>query len=274
MVTLTPITLLPENALVNLKISGVKDMAGNLQDQPVTIEFTTGSGVEMLPGLITELSPNPSDLIISADTDIYINYSAQIDLSWINEYHYKLYDLDEGVYLESTYILSPDGKRITITPNDLLIEEQSYRVVMPDYLTDLAGNRIPYKSFIFRVTPRDFKVVESTFDYSTEIAIEPQPLFVEFNREIDAGCVNDSTVILSHNGTSIAGSTWLSGKYRAYFSPQEPLVLDANYDFKIEGVCDLLGNHITQHIGTFKTVADVGCGESEYEGECPEEGPQ
>jgi hypothetical protein len=268
-VTLTPITLLPANALVNLKISGVKDKAGNVQDTELNIEFSTGASVELRSGSITELSPDPTDLMITADSDIFINYNVRIDLSWINETHFKLLDRTENKYISSNFTLSSDGKRITIIPLELLIDGHSYRVEMPYKLSGLTGNNIPYKSFYFRVTPRDFKIV--AFNVESEMPLEPRPLFVEFNREIDRACVNNSTVTLTKGGANIAGNTWLSGKYKVYYESQELLEADAYYDFKIEGVCDLIGNPITQHIGTFKAVADYsGCEEweEEWEGEC------
>ncbi|MCJ8321328.1 MAG: Ig-like domain-containing protein [Colwellia sp.] len=269
--TLTPMQLLPVNALVILNISGAKDISGN-QQEDVDIEFTTGSSVDVNKGSLINTTPENADLIVALNTNIKIDFSERIDLTRITTQHFTVYSYSDSRYLDSIYSVSLDGLSINITLNETLIERDEYRVNLPSDMHDLSGNIFVGIPANFTFTAGEREMDAEWINYSDGYQGAPLDinLSVRFNTTLDEQCVNNSTVILTKGDINIPGSVTFNGVDSFNFIPLEVLEEDTTYDFSVNNLCDFKGNTLSKKLSTFITKTESMCEEweEEWEGEC------
>ena len=225
LLTLTPsLTLLP-NASYTLKITGVKDTAGNQMTGTVTNTFTTGPTFDLLTPSVTFADPPAGATSVGTNVAPHIVFNERLNplsiVSSSNELYYQgsveLSNNATGQYVPATVSMSADRLTAIITPSSALQPNTSYTIMVgsgaPYY--DVAGNAgTSYSSsFVTASTSDTASASVSTIspaNSQTGVPLNAQIVAV-MSDQIDPTTVNSASITVTPSGGSaIAGTVTLA----------------------------------------------------------------
>lgn len=260
----TPTAEMPDNAVINVSISGVQDLAGN-NIVPFTSSFTTGTGADLTNPQV--ISSNPvSGATVPNTSVITLNFSEPIDpLTVINVTSVAVYDNTLNVDLNGTWTTSSNAQSISFTPTDgngnainLGIGRQ-FQVGWNSKITDLAGNPLQGGSFNFLTATAPSTTVPQISLTSPENGETGYPvnglIQILFNEPVQSSAGNDVT--LSLNGSVVSGvtSALSQGNTLLTLTPPALLAGAGSYAINLAGVTDPAGNMMTGVTTPFVTAA-------------------
>ena len=263
-VLFTPDTVLPDNAVINIAISGVQDLAGN-NIVPYTASFTTKVGPDTATPTVVSYSPF-SNQTVPNNSVITLNFSEPMDpLTILNQSNYfQVYDDALGAYLTGTWSLSTNALTATFTPTDSLGNTISlgigreFNFQWNSGVTNLVGNGLQGGSVSFytavepsTTTPQ--VTLTSPENNQTLVPINAS-IQILFNEPVQSSSV--AGVTLNLNGTAVAGvvNTLSSGNTLLTLTPPGLLQAGGNYGLTIAGVKDAAGNTLTPSVATMFTT--------------------
>ncbi len=263
-VLMTPINILPDNAVINVAVSNVQDLAGN-NVVPFTSSFTTQVGPDSVAPKV--ISTNPfSQQTVTNTSVVTLNFSKPVDpLTLVNYNNISVYDYTLGVYLTGTWSLSPNALTATFTPTDSsgnttsLGVGRQFQVGWNYYVTDLVGNGLQGSSFNFytSITPSALTPqVTYTNPESGQTGVPINGLIqVLFNEPVQAGTV--SGVTLSQGGTALQGVVNTLSQGNALLTLTPPALLQGStpYTLTVSGVKDAAGNGLSAAVMSSFTTA-------------------
>jgi len=259
-----PYSVLPDNTVVSVAISGVQDLAGN-NIVPFNSSFTTEVGPDL--STPTVISSNPfSQQTVPNTSVITLNFSEPIDpLTAVNQTNLYVYDDTSNVYLPGTWSVSPSALTATFTPTDgngntvTLGVGRQFQVGWNYYVTNLVGTGLQGSSFPFftaispsPITPQ----VSLTSPENNQTAVPTNGLIqVLFNEPVQSASV--SGVTLSLSGTPVTGvvNTLSQGNTLLTLTPPALLQASSNYTVNISGVKDATGSALTPAVTVAFTTA-------------------
>ena len=263
-VLFTPLNVLPDNAVINIAISNVQDLAGN-NIVPYTASFTTKVGPDFVTP--TVVSTNPiSQQTVPNNSVITLNFSEPIDpLTAININNISVYDYAQNVYLNGTWSVSPNALSASFTPTDSsgntisLGVGRQFQVAWNGNITNLVGAGVQGGSFTFftaltasATTPQ----VSFTSPENGQTGVPINGLIqVLFSEPVQSSSVSDVTLGLS--GTPISGvvNTLSQGNMLLTLTPPALLHGSSSYTVNIAGVKDAAGNALTAPVTDAFTTA-------------------
>ncbi len=199
------LTIKPTNNLIQSKYTvilhtgSVTDLAGN----PLALKSFTFT-VDTTPPTITSTDPQNKAINVPPNKVIKVTFSENIKkgTDWIEL-------ISAGKYVPFTNSIS--GKVLTITPTNALAESKYTLILHTGSVTDLAGNPLALKSYIFSVTIPPTVTKTNPASDATKISLTA-PIVITFSENIKAG-PNYSGIYIKNtiSGVKVAISKTISG---------------------------------------------------------------
>jgi len=263
-VLFTPINVLPDNAVINIAIANVQDLAGN-NIVAYNSSFTTKVGPDITTPTVVTTTPF-SQQTVPNNAVISLYFSEPIDpLTLVNVNNVSVYDYAQGVTLNGVWTASPNALSASFTPQDgngntvSLGVGRQFQVGWNYNVTNLVGNGLQGGSFNFytALTPSaTTPQVSLTDPENNQTAIPTNGLVhVLFNEPIQGNTAADVTLAL--NGTPVSGvvNTLSQGNTLLTLTPPALLQPASSYGVNIAGVKDAAGNVLTPSVATSFTTA-------------------
>ena len=257
-VVLTPITVLPDGATINIAVNGVEDLAGNTV-VPVNASFQTRTGVDLVNANVVRVDPFNEAQNIPTNTVITLQFDKPMDPVTIDSSSFYVRDLYTGQPIPGTYSTSPSGTTATFVPASLLAVGRQYAVTWTGSAHDLAGNFLngSTTSFVAALTPPNVTpaVTMSSPENGQTGAPINSTLQVQFNEPVRAVSLQDVT--LSANGSVVSGvvKSLSAGNTLLTITPPTLLQSSTPYTINIAGVQDFGGNALTPSVTRSFTTA-------------------
>ncbi|PZR89259.1 MAG: hypothetical protein DLM67_19320, partial [Candidatus Nephthysia bennettiae] len=132
---LVPVVALSANTVYTVKIAGVSDFSGNTMGAPVTMTFTTGSGVDFTQPAMTAIDPSGGG--IPTNTVVKVRFNKQVAVSNTGILVYPT-AVGLSIIVPGTVAVAADGLSATFTPTAALQPQTQYGVYLSG-ITDLQG---------------------------------------------------------------------------------------------------------------------------------------
>jgi large repetitive protein len=263
-VLFTPINVLPDNAVINIAISNVQDLAGN-NIVPFTSSFTTQTGPDLSTPHV--ISTNPiNQQTVSNNSVVTLNFSEPMDpLTLVNQHSLYVYDYTLAAYLSGSWSLSPNALSASFTPTDgsgntiSLGVGRQFMLSWNNNATNLAGTGLQGSSlnFFTSLTPSPVTpqiTLTNPENNQTGVPINGV-IQVLFNEPVQSASVSDVT--LDIGGTPISGvvNTLSLGNTLLTMTPPALLQGGTQYSINVAGVKDAQGNVLTPAVATSFTTA-------------------
>lgn len=263
-VVFTPINVLPDNAVINIAISNVEDLAGN-NIVPYTASFTTKVGPDL--STPTVISTNPySQQTVPNNSVISLYFSEPVDpLTLVNINNVSVYDYTQGINLNGTWSVSQNALSASFTPMDSMGNTISlgvgreFSVGWNGNITNLVGTGLQGGSFQFytQVTPAPtMPQVTFTNPENNQTGVPINGIIqVLFNEPVQSSSIGDVTLNVS--GTPVTGvvNTLSQGNTLLTLTPPALLQGSTGYAIDVAGVKDAAGNVLTPVVMTGFTTA-------------------
>ncbi len=254
--TLTPLAEKTEDA------PAMVDASGN-GIVPFSTTFTAGDGPDFTQAVPTYTTMEFNQQNVALNPVLEWQFAEPLDPSSLSPNGVYMYDNVDRVRIGSSYTLSPDGKRITIVPDEILKVGRQYYYYAYN-LRDLSGNATSNNSNVFRyfttgITTDDASGpvvdVASVVDGQTDVPTNPV-LRVRFD-EIIAGTTLDTVTLTDAGANPVpANITRVDGGTTVQVVPKQLLDANAVYTLSVDGAADLYGNvQGTPFAASFTTAA-------------------
>lgn len=280
---------LPDTTYYLVVTGALRDSAGNSLDGNRSggghvIAFTTGANFTgsgygqgaMRPPYVTGVNPADGSFNVAQNTKIVISFSDPMDMSTLLPANLKLESialsgtdeiktpLSPGIALDATQRI------VTLTPAANLTANGKYRVTLTGALKSATGIWMGnpglgqntssfeiYRSNFQAGTGADSQAPTVTGSWpvslsqTTNIAVNPGPITIQFSESLDPSTVNANTVTLKRGSSPVTGSVFYdASSHAASFVPSAILAGEAAHTLRVAGgsgtssspVKDMAGN--------------------------------
>ncbi len=273
-VTFLPAAPLPPVATVNVSISHVADVVGNVMVLPLTSSFQTQSAIDNIrpnvvrtnPGAFPFENPWPSNTNLPLNFKPMIAFDKRMNPSTINSTTWSLAPLNAPA-IPSTMTVAPDGQSAILTPTQLLLPNTTYGVGYTSGMQDLVGNSLLNPGMI------SFSTGPVTTDQTPPTVVDVSPrtgtqvlpvnasVTVLFSEPVSFPSITPETVVLSTGGVPVATQLTLEQNNTVLrIRPANLLLLQANKFYELTvttGVLDLAGNPLAASFGSSFTTGSA-----------------
>ena len=135
--TFQPSSSLPGLSIISVRLSGIKDLAGNPISE-MNWSFETASPPDTVAPLITRVLPAESPGNIGVGTRVTVQFSEAMDTSTITGNTFTV--ASGATVISGTFSFSADGKMATFTPSAPLASDSVITVTLTTGIKDLSGN--------------------------------------------------------------------------------------------------------------------------------------
>ncbi len=258
-VTFIPDNPLPPVATVNVSISTVSDVVGNVMVLPFTSSFQTQSAIDNVRPSVVRPSPGtfPSQANAPTNTNLPLNFKPMIGFderinpSTVTSSTFTLGLTTVGT-ISSTIAVAADGLSATLTPNQSLLPNTTYSVGWTSGLQDLVGNQlfnpggVPFTTGPVAIDTTGPTVLEASPRTGTQNLPVNATVTVLFSEPISFTSITQQTVVLSSGGVPVNTQFALERNNTVLrIKPANLLPLQANKFYELTvtpGVLDLAGN--------------------------------
>ena len=264
-VQITPQNPLPASTQLTLKVSGVKDVAGNVVPTSTTT-FTTGAVPDLYTPVVVSANPPANATNVPLNAALSLQTNAAIDPTSVSTGTFRLYDNTTGQYQSGgTTSVSPGGLTAYYVPSGPLATGRTYQIIFTNQgMTDLVGNLLSCcginnfnftTGFASSTTAPQITGVNPA-NGLTQVPINAQ-VVIQFNEPVNALSVGQ--ISLNAGGGPVNVSSYLTnGNQTFVMVPLGALSGNTVYTVKVAGVTDLSGNAIAAPFtSTFTTSAVV-----------------
>ncbi len=254
--------LLDANAEYSLVVGNVEDISGNALDIPYTINFVTGSGVDVVSPKIsastfsTEITTFASNVsAVPGNTQIQVLFDEPIDTTIFDPSNFtfeRYISSWSRSVVPGKVLFSEDRTILSFEPSESLLENSKYRLALVrDGVTDLVGNTL---SYAYNSWYRTFTasaevdltapVINATNFVNDEINVSTGiSLLFAADEHLSPLCVNDSTVKLYSGDVEVDIDILVNSDLQRFsVTPVNTLLPNSAYSLSINGVCDFAGN--------------------------------
>ena len=242
---------------------GVTDLAGNLFDSTIVMEFTTLEEPDITAPEVKRVSPLDKAKDIPVDSAITAWFTKKIKDSTITERNISLFALESSnsadIFCKIAY--EERDVKVVITPISKLKYAGKYKVVIKN-LTDNSGNQMKAAySFTFET--------ESEPDHDPPTVINSHPknnaknvsakeeIYIKFSEQIDPATIGPETIKLSYNKKPVEfDAIYQPESCAVLLKPSKSLEFDKLYTVEVApDITDLSGNKLgVSHVFQFKTL--------------------
>jgi hypothetical protein len=152
------VDVIPRNPLAGmaaheLRVQGLRDVAGNVQVISLASAFTTGSGPDLANPYVTRSNPAHTALGMAHDVVLTAELSESVNPFTVNERNVLLREERNGTLVKSAVALDASRRMITMTPVAPLLGLRSYSFVVTSNVRDTAGNPLYGFGISFTTSP-------------------------------------------------------------------------------------------------------------------------
>lgn len=257
-VTFIPTAPLPPVATVNISISQISDVVGNVMVLPFTSSFQTQSAIDNIRPFVVRPSPStftfqsnpPTNTNVPLNFKPMIAFDERINPSTVTSTTFSM--SANFATIPATVAVAPDGLSAVLTPNQPLVPNTIYSVSWTSGIHDLVGNQLFNPSTVNVTTGP----VATDLVLPTVTNVSPAPgtqgapintvVVVQFSEPVSFTSITPQTVILSTGGVPVATQfTMEQNNTVLRIVPANLLPLQANKFYELTvtpGVLDLAGN--------------------------------
>jgi len=266
-----PNTPFPPVATVNLSISNVSDVVGNVMVLPFTSSFQTQSAIDNVRPSVVRPSPSsfpfqpnpPSNTNAPLNMKVMLGFDERINPSTVTSTTFSL-AIPNLLAIPATVAVAADGLSATLTPNQLLLPNTNYQASWTSGIQDLVGNQLFNPSSVsFTTGPVVTDVTAPTvLDASPRTGTQNLPInatvTVLFSEPVAFTSITQQTVVLSTGGVPVNTQFALERNNTVLrIKPANLLQLEANKFYELivtPGVLDLAGNSLGSSFGSSFTT--------------------
>ncbi|MCA1614546.1 MAG: Ig-like domain-containing protein [Acidobacteria bacterium] len=135
-----------------VNIAGVRDLAGNVLASPVTSNFTTGSGADLLRPSVTSVSPQHGATNVGVNSVVTVQFSERVNPLTVGPSTFRVLLANTGVSVAGVITVSADGLNASFTPSGGLAASTTY-IVQVFGVTDLTGQDVNFFQSSFTTGP-------------------------------------------------------------------------------------------------------------------------
>lgn len=257
-----PTNPFPPVATVNISISNVSDVVGNVMVLPFTSSFQTQSAIDNIQPSVVRPSPStftfqpnpPLNTNLPLNMKVMIGFDERINPSTVTSSTFSLTAAGSFVAIPATIAVSADGLSATLTPTQPLLPNTFYGASWTTGIQDLVGNPLFNPSSVtFTTGPVVTDVTLPTvLDASPRTGTQNLPInatvTVLFSEPVSFTSITQQTVVLSTGGVPVNTQFTLERNNTVLrIKPANLLQLQANKFYELTvtpGVLDLAGNSL------------------------------
>ena len=254
-----PNSPLPPVATVNVSISSIADVVGNMMVLPFTSSFQTQSAIDNIrpsvvrpsPGTFPFQNPAPSNTNAPLNFKPMLAFDERINPSTVTSTTFTLVQTNVAA-IPATVTVASDGLSATLTPTQALLPNTLYSVGWTAGIQDLVGNPLfNAGSASFTTGPMAIDTTLPTvLDVSPRTGTQTLPVnatvTVLFSEPVSFTSITQQTVVLSTGGVPVNTQFTLERNNTVLrIKPANLLPLQANKFYELTvtpGVLDLAGN--------------------------------
>lgn len=241
------------SALATYKVTikqDVKSASGVALKEDLIWEFTTAGIVDAIAPALSLRTPSIGASMVSNNTSIQLAFTEAVDCTTVNYATFLL--KDENTQVSESSSINCLGSSATLTPDNPLIPNTTYRVNVNAFITDLANNSLSAQSWTF-TTGAGPDLIPPVVSFAspnpsaTDVSINAS-VSAAFSEEIHCGSVAgnftlDDNVLIP--GT-ISVVLSCSGTTASITPTSTSLAYNTTYTAKLtNGITDLYGNPLT-----------------------------
>ncbi|MEK7414838.1 MAG: Ig-like domain-containing protein, partial [Planctomycetota bacterium] len=215
-VTFIPTAPLPPVATVNISISQISDVVGNVMVLPFTSSFQTQSAIDNIRPSVVRPSPStftfqsnpPTNTNVPLNFKPMIAFDERINPSTVTSTTFSM--SANFATVPATVAVAPDGLSAVLTPNQPLVPNTIYSVSWTSGIQDLVGNQLFNPSTVSVTTGP----VATDLVLPTVTHVSPAPgtqgapintvVVVQFSEPVSFTSITPQTVILATGGVPVA----------------------------------------------------------------------
>jgi large repetitive protein len=142
--TLVPVVPLNTGTTYTVSVTGVQDLSGNPLATPVTTSFTTGTGADLTPPVVTTVSPANGAGGVPTNGVIQLQFSKRVNPLTVNTADFIVFPQATGIPIPGTIAVSADGLTATFTPASPLSPSTGYFIEATGGILDLEGQGLQF----------------------------------------------------------------------------------------------------------------------------------
>src|SRR5258708_28019159 len=142
-VLVVPFEPLPANAQVQVVVSGVTDLAGNVAPDKA-VQFTTAAEPDTQSPVVVRVTPFSGEVNVAVNAPIQAQVNEPIDPLTVNGSgsSFLVQDTVTGLSIPGSYTVSADGMTLSFVPGGPLPAGRRIFVFLSGTITDLAGKAL------------------------------------------------------------------------------------------------------------------------------------
>ena len=254
-VSFTPTEPFPGNTRINVSVSNVRDLAGNVRS--ASSYFTTGAATDVTVPQLLSITPNDKAVNIGTSTPIVLTFSESLNPQTVNNTNFVLFVNGETV--RPSVSRSEDNRTVILTAG--LPASSVVSVIVTDDVRDLSGNALADFVSVFTTTvARDTTQpsVVRQFPGSGAYGVLTDASIVLYTNEPMNEATLPDALHVAQNGQLVAGTVTLgAGGQAIVFQPLQPWALNALIEVYLDSAAlDVNGNALNDYQGQFRTEAD------------------
>ncbi len=270
LLTLVPLLPLVPGPAHAVTVSGIADLAGNLQPVPAGSSFTAADRADLLRPRVDAVDPEDEARGVDPAAVVTVAFSEPLLVPTLDAGTFRVRVagsgggggvgaqlLDDGT-VAGTVAVAADARSATFTPAEPWETGVVFEVEVLGDVADLAGNPLrPFLS-VFRVGPDGEPpviVAVSPPDGSAEAPVNAH-VAVRVDEPVDPQTVGSGSILVTDpDGAPVPGEVTLdAARTRLLFAPAAPLVPGATYLVEVAGFADGAGNPVEPLAFTFTTA--------------------
>lgn len=236
----------------------MSDFANNMVTSS-TYSFTTDSGPDLSEASIAETSILSNQTDIPTNSSFAITYNESIQAAGVLDSNAYIYDSINGQTVETTKELSPDGRKLTLTPVSSLLSGRRYYAYVHSQ-RDISGNSAQAILYYFTTSFEqdvDSPMVEATtvIEGQTNVPVNVR-LNVKFNEPMDL--INEEGIVLYDNSDNIVPTNISISRSRTLLTivPKALLQPLSTYRLSVDSQQDISGNALQNGIDISFTTSE------------------
>jgi YD repeat-containing protein len=261
--TITPVAGLAPGTTYTLTIANVSDLSGNIQATPAASTFKTGTSVDLKPLTIVAIDPANSTISVPLNLKARIRFSKTVNVLTLSSDNIALYPSTAGraSRVAGTVTLTQGGASATFTPAANLLPETQYCIAVAG-ITDLVGLPLTgsasscFTTGVATSATGPAVLAISPTNAATSVPVNAV-IEASLNEPASAVSVGPTSVVVTANGQTVAGTVTLPTPSTLLFTPTNLLAPSTTYSVAIGGFTDLASNPASAFSSTFTSASSV-----------------
>ena len=254
--TFTPATPWPGSTLLQVTITGVRDLAGN-SNGFVTSTFTTAAVADTTPPTVLSVVPADGTTAIGPNATVVLTFSESLNPATVSSSTVGLFA--NGQWLGGSVSRTADNRTVLVAAT--LPAASVVTVVATRDVTDLSGNALAdFRSSFTTAAASDTgqpTIVRQRPSTGTAGVVATTSVVLYASEPLLAASV-PGAVFVAADGVLVSGTTTVSGGGQVItFVPAAAFAAGALVEVFVEPTAtDLSGNPVTRYQGSFRVAVD------------------